>query len=101
MAIRAREVRRQVVASNSSVEFAEFRPGAIAAATLRNRHGDVYVEGWQFATRKVDEGTRTGLFVCYEPGKVEQGGRKRFEKVQAEAKAKRAAAKAAKNGESK
>jgi hypothetical protein len=49
-----------------------------AANILRRRHGeDESVEGWRFETRRVDNGTASGLFAQYNPelimpGKAEQ-----------------------------
>jgi len=49
-----------------------------AANILRRRHGDdETVEGWRFETRRVDNGTASGLFAQYNPdvivpGKAEQ-----------------------------
>lgn len=59
-----------------------------AATTLRYRHGAEYVEGWSFASRKLPDG-RSGLFVRFNPEVVVHGGRERFEREVAEAKAKR------------
>lgn len=45
-----------------------------AKAVLLKRHGDTaQVEGWRFATRRIDGGEATGLFAQYDPDKVVPG----------------------------
>jgi hypothetical protein len=47
-----------------------------AANVLRKRHGDTAeVEGWRFETRRIEEGTATGLFAQYNPDRVVPGRR--------------------------
>ena len=47
-----------------------------AASVLRKRHGDSPdVEGWRFETRRIEEGTATGLFAQYNPERVVPGRR--------------------------
>ena len=67
--------------------------GAAAANVLRQRHGEPYVEGLAVETRRVDD--RTLLFVQYDPSRVEEGGKERWERVLAERKAKNAERRAA------
>jgi hypothetical protein len=45
-----------------------------AASILRRRHGeDATVEGWRFETRRVDEGSASGLFAQYSPTLIVPG----------------------------
>lgn len=71
--------------------------GAAAANVLRQRHGEPYVEGLAVETRRVDD--RTLLFVQYDPSRVEEGGKERWERVLAERKAKNAERRAARKAE--
>lgn len=74
-----------------------------AANTLRKRHGETPdVEGWRFETRRIEEGTATGLFAQYNPDAIVPGKREeneqRYEEWKArqrEASARRAEKKAA------
>lgn len=66
-----------------------------AANVMRQRHGgNVQAEGWEFASRRTDEGDKTGLFARYDPRKVVPGAREQWAKHEDERKAKLAAAKA-------
>lgn len=45
-----------------------------AASILRRRHGDdETVEGWRFETRRIDNGTASGLFAQYNPKEIVPG----------------------------
>jgi hypothetical protein len=71
-----------------------------AANVLGQRHGkSVNVEGWEFTTRRIDEGDKTGLFVKYTPESIVPGAKDEWESKEKARKAslaeKRAAKKAA------
>jgi len=74
-----------------------------AANILRKRHGDTPdVEGWRFETRRIEEGTATGLFAQYNPERIIPGEREKnveryeeFKQSQREAAQRRAEKKAA------
>lgn len=76
---------------------------ASALVGLRDKYGkDQNISGWVFASRKIEGGNRTGLFVSYDPSKIDPEATKAFEKAKAEkAKAKKDAETkaAAKGGE--
>lgn len=60
-----------------------------AANVLRQKLGHVKeVAGWQFATRRVDNGDRTGLFVSYNPDDMTDEGKASQNKWLADRKAK-------------
>jgi hypothetical protein len=70
---------------------------AAAANVLRQRHGLPYVEGLHVETRKVDG--RTLLFVKMDPSAAEEGGKERWNKAEAERKAKLAQKRAEREAE--
>lgn len=87
-------------------QYAQGTAATAAANILRKRHGQPEVEGWEFATRKLnadEDGTvRTGLFVIYQPSWIKPGAAEAHAKVVAQRKAtakqKLAEKKAAGNG---
>lgn len=68
-----------------------------AANVLGQRHGkNVNVEGWEFTTRRIDEGNKTGLFVKYTPEAVVPGAKEEWARTEKERRAKLEANRAAK-----
>lgn len=69
------------------VMIAKYANGSAATAAAnveRQRKGkDQSISGWAFATRRVDEGANTGLFVSYDPSKIEGTAEERHQRHQA------------------
>jgi hypothetical protein len=79
--------------SDAFYKIGDYRVGSActsAATQLRRRHGDAFVEGFTFASRKLESGRR-GLFVNYNPEKVVEGGRAVWDEEVAKGDAKREA----------
>lgn len=69
-----------------------------ALVVLRSRHGkDQTIDGFVFASRKIDGGKRTGLFASYDPSKIVKGAKEKYLAERKTAK-EAAAAKATENG---
>jgi hypothetical protein len=67
-----------------------------AASTLRAKFGPAEANGWSFATRSIESGNRTALFVNFDPSKIEPGKAEAWDRVRAEREAKRLEKKAEK-----
>jgi hypothetical protein len=79
--------------------------GKSAAATaaknvMLHRHGKTAaVHGLEFATRRIEEGQYTGLFVRYDPGQIVPGAAEQHEKAEAARKEAREVARAERQAE--
>lgn len=62
-----------------------------AASTLRAKYGPVEANGWEFATRQVEGGAKTALFVKFDGTKIKPGANDAYERVRAEREEKRLA----------
>jgi hypothetical protein len=74
-----------------------------AASTLRAKHGPFEAGGWEFATRSIEGGAKTALFVRFQDDKIDPNATAAYAKVRAEREEKRLAKQAenAKDAEKK
>ena len=62
---------------------------AAAASTLRSKYGPAEANGWEFATRQIEGGAKTALFVKFDGSLIKPGAASAFENVRAEKEQKR------------